>query len=224
MGRRKISIEKLDSASQRKVTYHHRYNGICKKARELSIMSDVSILVVAKTTDTGRYNACFEGDRSSRDFILQFLNESNEIKAKSMHSTGEENNAKHLENLKRQVAEIEDRLDRLRPLQKINQLQKIESLEELHEMEKSIRDFNSTSSEDKKMTRELPLPVYEPIVPDPSLHQWQMPMNRQDWEAAEYQAAEYQADVYRAAQWPPPRAHDHEAGPSYQQEFGTHTP
>ncbi|KAF3319710.1 MADS-box transcription factor 23 [Carex littledalei] len=206
MGRRKISIEKLDSASQRKVTYHTRYNGICKKARELSIMSDVSVLVVAKTTDTGQYNACFEGD--------------------SMHSTGEEK--KHLENLKRQVAEIEDRLDRLRPLQKINQLEEIESKEELEDMEKSIRDL-ITKNEDKKMTRELPLPVYEPIVPDPSLHQWQMPMNHQDWEAAEYQAAEYQAaeyqaDVYRAAQWPPPRAHDHEAGPSYQQEFGMHTP
>lgn len=53
MGRVKLKIKRLESTSNRQVTYSKRRNGILKKARELSILCDIDI-VLLMFSPTGR--------------------------------------------------------------------------------------------------------------------------------------------------------------------------
>lgn len=46
MGRVKLKIKKLESMSNRHVTYSKRKSGILKKAKELSILCDVEIVLL----------------------------------------------------------------------------------------------------------------------------------------------------------------------------------
>lgn len=53
MGRVKLKIKKLESSGNRQVTFSKRRNGILKKAKELSILCDVDI-VLLMFSPTGR--------------------------------------------------------------------------------------------------------------------------------------------------------------------------
>ena len=46
MGRVKLKIKRLESTSNRQVTYSKRRNGILKKAKELSILCDIDIILL----------------------------------------------------------------------------------------------------------------------------------------------------------------------------------
>lgn len=61
MGRLKLKIKRLESSSNRQVTYSKRRNGIVKKAKELSILCDIDI-VLLMFSPTGR-PTLFQGER-----------------------------------------------------------------------------------------------------------------------------------------------------------------
>lgn len=46
MGRVKLKIRRLESSSNRQVTYSKRRSGILKKAKELSILCDIDIVLL----------------------------------------------------------------------------------------------------------------------------------------------------------------------------------
>ncbi|CAN1152004.1 Agamous-like MADS-box protein AGL65 [Linum perenne] len=70
MGRVKLKIKKLESTSNRQVTYSKRRHGILKKAKELSILCDIDILLLM-FSPTGR-PTLFNGERGIEDVIAKF--------------------------------------------------------------------------------------------------------------------------------------------------------
>ncbi|XP_050151818.1 agamous-like MADS-box protein AGL65 isoform X2 [Malus sylvestris] len=68
MGRVKLKIKKLESSGNRQVTFSKRRNGILKKAKELSILCDVDI-VLLMFSPTGR-PTLFQGERSNIEEII----------------------------------------------------------------------------------------------------------------------------------------------------------
>ncbi|KAJ0105187.1 hypothetical protein Patl1_18776 [Pistacia atlantica] len=68
MGRVKLKIKRLESTSNRQVTYSKRRNGILKKARELSILCDIDI-VLLMFSPTGR-PTLFHGQRSNIEEVI----------------------------------------------------------------------------------------------------------------------------------------------------------
>ncbi|CAH2067240.1 unnamed protein product, partial [Thlaspi arvense] len=71
MGRVKLMIKRLESSSNRKVTYSKRRSGILKKAKELSILCDIDIILLM-FSPTGR-PTIFNGDhRCIGDVIAKF--------------------------------------------------------------------------------------------------------------------------------------------------------
>ncbi|ESQ27709.1 hypothetical protein EUTSA_v10019839mg [Eutrema salsugineum] len=71
MGRVKLMMKRLESSSNRKVTYSKRRSGILKKAKELSILCDIDI-VLLMFSPSGR-PTIFHGDhRCIGDVIAKF--------------------------------------------------------------------------------------------------------------------------------------------------------
>ncbi|KAH0975721.1 hypothetical protein GBA52_017620 [Prunus armeniaca] len=68
MGRVKLKIKKLESSGNRQVTFSKRRNGILKKAKELSILCDVDI-VLLMFSPTGR-PTLLQGERSNVEEII----------------------------------------------------------------------------------------------------------------------------------------------------------
>ncbi|GMQ10656.1 hypothetical protein CsSME_00053577 [Camellia sinensis var. sinensis] len=68
MGRVKLKIKRLESTSNRQVTYSKRRNGILKKAKELSILCDIDI-VLLMFSPTGKATL-FRGERSNIEEVI----------------------------------------------------------------------------------------------------------------------------------------------------------
>ncbi|PON93571.1 MADS-box transcription factor [Trema orientale] len=68
MGRLKLKIKRLESTSNRQVTYSKRRNGILKKAKELSILCDIDI-VLLMFSPTGK-PTLYQGERSNFDEVI----------------------------------------------------------------------------------------------------------------------------------------------------------
>ncbi|KAL5749195.1 hypothetical protein ACOSP7_023798 [Xanthoceras sorbifolium] len=68
MGRVKLKIKRLESTSNRQVTYSKRRNGVLKKAKELSILCDIDI-VLLMFSPTGR-PTLFHGQRSNIEEVI----------------------------------------------------------------------------------------------------------------------------------------------------------
>ncbi|PQP93122.1 hypothetical protein Pyn_31177 [Prunus yedoensis var. nudiflora] len=68
MGRVKLKIKKLESSGNRQVTFSKRRNGILKKAKELSILCDVDV-VLLMFSPTGR-PTLLQGERSNVEEII----------------------------------------------------------------------------------------------------------------------------------------------------------
>ncbi|KAJ3675737.1 hypothetical protein LUZ60_004779 [Juncus effusus] len=64
MGRNKLKIEKLSTNEGRQVTYSKRKGGIMKKAKELSVLCDVDVLLLA-FSNTGKASLCLGENRKS---------------------------------------------------------------------------------------------------------------------------------------------------------------
>ncbi|KAA8542444.1 hypothetical protein F0562_023420 [Nyssa sinensis] len=68
MGRVKLKIKRLESTSNRQVTYSKRRHGILKKAKELSILCDIDIILLM-FSPTGK-PTLFRGERSNIDAVI----------------------------------------------------------------------------------------------------------------------------------------------------------
>uniref|UniRef100_A0A2P2MUS5 Agamous-like MADS-box protein AGL65 isoform X1 n=1 Tax=Rhizophora mucronata TaxID=61149 RepID=A0A2P2MUS5_RHIMU len=68
MGRVKLKIKRLESTSNRQVTYSKRRSGILKKARELSILCDIDIILLM-FSPTGK-PTLFHGERSNIEGVI----------------------------------------------------------------------------------------------------------------------------------------------------------
>ncbi|KAG2407743.1 Agamous-like MADS-box protein [Vigna angularis] len=82
MGRVKLKIKKLESISNRHVTYSKRKSGILKKAKELSILCDIDILLLM-FSPTGK-PTLLQGERSNiEEVVAKFAQLSPQERAKS---------------------------------------------------------------------------------------------------------------------------------------------
>ncbi|XP_031406742.1 agamous-like MADS-box protein AGL65 [Punica granatum] len=68
MGRVKLKIKRLESVSNRQITYSKRRHGILKKAKELSILCDIDI-VLLMFSPTGK-PTLFHGERSTFEEVI----------------------------------------------------------------------------------------------------------------------------------------------------------
>ncbi|KAE9601944.1 putative transcription factor MADS-type1 family [Lupinus albus] len=68
MGRVKLKIKKLESTSNRQVTYSKRKSGILKKAKELSILCDIPIALLM-FSPTGK-PTLLQGERSNLEEVI----------------------------------------------------------------------------------------------------------------------------------------------------------
>ncbi|KAL5544500.1 hypothetical protein UlMin_008284 [Ulmus minor] len=87
MGRLKLKIKRLESTSNRQVTYSKRRSGILKKAKELSILCDIDIALLM-FSPTAR-PTLFEGERSNFEEVI----------TKFSHLTPQERTKRKLESL-----------------------------------------------------------------------------------------------------------------------------
>ncbi|KAH0452516.1 hypothetical protein IEQ34_019815 [Dendrobium chrysotoxum] len=71
MGRVKLRIKRLESTSGRQITYSKRRAGILKKAKELSILCDIDILLIM-FSPTGKSTLCLGEHSKFEDVINKF--------------------------------------------------------------------------------------------------------------------------------------------------------
>ncbi|XP_027331419.1 agamous-like MADS-box protein AGL65 isoform X2 [Abrus precatorius] len=158
MGRVKLKIKKLESISNRHVTYSKRKSGILKKAKELSILCDIDI-VLLMFSPTGKATL-LQGERSNiEEIIAKFSQHSPQERAKRKMESLEalkktfkkldhdvklqdflgssqtvEELTYQLRILQAQLTEVHQRLSYW------NNLEKINSIEHLKQMEDSLRE------------------------------------------------------------------------------------
>ncbi|RRT66862.1 hypothetical protein B296_00026292 [Ensete ventricosum] len=81
MGRVKLKIKRLENNSSRQVTYSKRKAGVMKKAKELSILCDID-LVLLMFAPNGKPTVCV-GDRSNiEEVVARFSQVSQQERAK----------------------------------------------------------------------------------------------------------------------------------------------
>ncbi|KAM7475634.1 hypothetical protein LguiB_022877 [Lonicera macranthoides] len=100
MGRVKLKIKRLENTSNRQVTYSKRRSGILKKARELSILCDID-LILLMFSPTGK-PTLFRGERSVlvvHNGCEQLLNNIDEVITKFAQLTPQERAKRKLESL-----------------------------------------------------------------------------------------------------------------------------
>ncbi|CAH8280858.1 unnamed protein product, partial [Arabidopsis lyrata] len=80
MGRRKVEIERIENKSSRQVTFSKRRKGLIEKARQLSILCESSIAVLAVSGSGKLYNAA-SGDNMSKIIDRYEIHQADELKA-----------------------------------------------------------------------------------------------------------------------------------------------
>ncbi|KAL9326402.1 hypothetical protein ACSQ67_007047 [Phaseolus vulgaris] len=110
MGRVKLKIKKLESISNRHVTYSKRKSGILKKAKELSILCDIDILLLM-FSPTGK-PTLLQGERSNiEEVVAKFGQLSPQERAKSYWNNLEKiNNLEHLRQMEDSLRESINRV------------------------------------------------------------------------------------------------------------------
>ncbi|KAJ9140470.1 hypothetical protein P3X46_031116 [Hevea brasiliensis] len=159
MGRVKLKIKRLESTSNRQVTYSKRRNGILKKAKELSVLCDIEIALLM-FSPTGR-PTLFQGEhRSIEDVIAKFAQltpqerakrklESLEALRKTFKKLDHDVNVPDFLGARTQT--VEELSDQVRLLQaQLTEIQnrmsywsnpgKVDSIEHLSQMEDSLKE------------------------------------------------------------------------------------
>ncbi|KAG5027977.1 hypothetical protein JHK87_011491 [Glycine soja] len=133
MGRVKLKIKKLESISNRHVTYSKRKSGIIKKAKELSILCDIDV-VLLMFSPTGK-PTLLQGERSNiEEIIAKFAQLSPQERAKRKMES--------LEALKKTFRKLDHdvKIQDFLGSSYWNNLEKINNLEHLRQMEDSLRE------------------------------------------------------------------------------------
>ncbi|TYI72656.1 hypothetical protein E1A91_D07G075900v1 [Gossypium mustelinum] len=159
MGRVKLKIKRLESYSNRQVTYSKRRTGILKKAKELSILCDIHIILLM-FSPTGK-PTLFHGERSNiEEVIVKFAQLTPQERAKrkleslealkktfmkldhdlnihdflGANSQSIEEMTKEVSRFQAQLAEVHKRLSYW------SNPDKIDNIEHLRQMEDSLRE------------------------------------------------------------------------------------
>ncbi|XP_020598002.1 agamous-like MADS-box protein AGL65 [Phalaenopsis equestris] len=158
MGRAKLQIKKLESNSARNATYTKRRAGILKKAKELSILCDIEVLLLMFSPN-GNPTLCLgeqsnlvqmiskfyqlspQGRENSKLEILEtlrktFKNLDHDVKIEDFIGSSartEEELTNHLQTLKAQLAELELRLSYW------TDPGKVQSIDQIQRMEHTLR-------------------------------------------------------------------------------------
>ncbi|XP_061346665.1 agamous-like MADS-box protein AGL65 isoform X2 [Gastrolobium bilobum] len=158
MGRVKLKIKKLESTSNRHVTYSKRKSGILKKAKELSILCDIDI-VLLMFSPTGK-STLLQGERSNiQEIIAKFAQLSPQERAKRKMESLEAlkktfrkldhdvkiqdflGSSQTMEELTHQVRVLQAQLSEVHQrLSYWSNLEKIDNLEHLRQMEDFLRE------------------------------------------------------------------------------------
>ncbi|XP_045792792.1 agamous-like MADS-box protein AGL65 isoform X1 [Trifolium pratense] len=159
MGRVKLKIKKLESTSNRHVTYSKRKSGILKKAKELSILCDIDILLLMFSPT--EKPTLLQGERSNMEEIIsKFAQLSPQERAKRKMESLEAlkktfkkldhdvkiqdflgSSSQTMEELSHQVRVLQAQLaETQQRLSYWSNLEKINNLEHLRQMEDSLRE------------------------------------------------------------------------------------
>ncbi|TYH39950.1 hypothetical protein ES332_D12G212800v1 [Gossypium tomentosum] len=158
MGRVKLKIKRLESYSNRQVTYSKRRTGILKKAKELSILCDIHIILLM-FSPTGK-PTLFHGERSTiEEVIAKFAQltpqerakrklESLEALKKTFKKLDHDLNiqdflgaTQSVEEMTNEVSMLQARLNKVhKRLSYWNNPDKIDNIEHLRQMENSLRE------------------------------------------------------------------------------------
>ncbi|KAK8323007.1 hypothetical protein V6Z11_A12G208600 [Gossypium hirsutum] len=158
MGRVKLKIKRLESYSNRQVTYSKRRTGILKKAKELSILCDIHIILLM-FSPTGK-PTLFHGERSTiEEVIAKFAQltpqerakrklESLEALKKTFKKLDHDLNiqdflgaTQSVEEMTNEVSMLQARLNEVnKRLSYWNNPDKIDNIEHLRQMEDSLRE------------------------------------------------------------------------------------
>ncbi|KAG4116623.1 hypothetical protein ERO13_D12G180800v2 [Gossypium hirsutum] len=158
MGRVKLKIKRLESYSNRQVTYSKRRTGILKKAKELSILCDIHIILLM-FSPTGK-PTLFHGERSTiEEVIAKFAQltpqerakrklESLEALKKTFKKLDHDLNiqdflgaTQSVEEMTNEVSMLQARLNEVhKRLSYWNNPDKIDNIEHLRQMENSLRE------------------------------------------------------------------------------------
>ncbi|XP_078167966.1 agamous-like MADS-box protein AGL30 isoform X2 [Carex rostrata] len=180
MGRNKLKIQKLETNNGRQVTYSKRRTGIIKKARELSILCDVDVLLLIFST-SGKPSLCL-GEKSKFEDVIQRYgglspqernkrkHESLEALKKTFKKVEHEVNIEQLvdqgshsvEEMKQKIIAYRDQISKalefLGVLGEVENIENIEDINMLEELENCIRNLiikNQVSKESAKNLMEL---------------------------------------------------------------------
>lgn len=158
MGRVKLKIKRLENFSGRQVTYSKRRAGILKKAKELSILCDIDILLLM-FSPTGKPTLCLGENSNIEKVIAKFAQLTPQERAKRKLESLEalkktfkkldhdvnipdflessqtiEELTNHSQNLQSQISDLERKLSCWTDPDKVN------SLEQIRQMEETLRD------------------------------------------------------------------------------------
>ncbi|KAJ4780321.1 MADS-box transcription factor family protein [Rhynchospora pubera] len=174
MGRRKISITKLEAEGHRRNTFTKRSLGIKKKVKEISVLSDGKVMLLIRSPK-GEYDVALGVNNTFDDIVQQFLSESQENRNKSWNRSMKEldkafredeesykalrdhgmlstkKEGSHMEefkSVKDKISEIESRLG---PLRNINDIDKINSIDEIAATRKLILELLVKNEQEKEL-------------------------------------------------------------------------
>ncbi|KAH7655081.1 MADS box transcription factor domain-containing protein [Dioscorea alata] len=135
MGRVKLKIKRLENSSGRQVTYSKRRAGILKKAKELSILCDIDI-VLLMFSPTGKPTLCLGEQRkleSLEALKKTFKKLDHEVNIQDFLGSSPqtvEELASQLRLLQAQISEVQQRLSYWMEPEKIDDIEQIRAMEQ----------------------------------------------------------------------------------------------
>nr|AXR70634.1 MADS-box 12 [Momordica dioica] len=157
MGRVKLQIKRIESTTNRQVTYSKRRNGLIKKAYELSILCDIDIALIM-FSPSGRASQFSGEHRCIEDVISRYINLSDQERESPTSSNSD------VEELQQEVYKLRQQLQMAE-----QQLRKFEpdpirftSMEEINSCEKNLLDTLTRITQRKEHLRKNHLSSYEP--------------------------------------------------------------
>nr|ADU56838.1 MADS-box protein Md subfamily [Coffea arabica] len=138
MGRVKLQIKKIESTTNRQVTFSKRRNGLIKKAYELSVLCDVDVALIM-FSPSGRLSV-FSGNKSLEEIMARYLN-------LPEHERGRLHNQEYLEKALGKLKSEADRTNQdVSPVSVDSQIEEIQQeilryKSQMEDMEKKLRIY-----------------------------------------------------------------------------------
>ncbi|KAB1201280.1 MADS-box transcription factor 6 [Morella rubra] len=147
MGRKKVVLKRIEENSSRQVTFSKRRNGLIKKARELSVLSDAEVALLVFSSRGKLYEFC-----SGNSFANILERHQGHFKEEISTSRG----LNHIESYHSDDASLQSHAELLEQFQKKPEGPDIERLnvEDLEQLEKQL-DTALTRTRSRKMQLQM---------------------------------------------------------------------